>query len=378
MSTFYGGSLELDFPLLDPSLSSAFGGTASLLSELPSGAGIQRADPWLTPFSSSVGSMHKVFPGMDSQQHFIKQSSTACHLPSYAAPVSSFSPIPNFQVNPLLLPFQNQANGLRMTRSSLIPQNYVDNILFRDRGRQSSLPCSVNGASLLLHGQHGDSIDMANFTSREVMDAKALAASKSHSEAERRRRERINTHLVTLRSLLPNTTKELFMLETEFVKSMHLSKWKCVFLCTTDKASLLAEVIQHVKELKRQTAEIAEGGPIPSDVDELCVDTDLSSDEDRVLIKASLCCADRPGLLSDLIKTLRNLKLQMVKAEISTLCGRVKNVILLTSEDTTSAKEDQPTLRNVQEALRAVMDRSGSSELSPLGFGSNKRQKLGS
>ncbi|KAJ7565862.1 hypothetical protein O6H91_02G078100 [Diphasiastrum complanatum] len=353
MSTFYGGSLELDFPLLDPSLSSAFGGTASLLSELPSGAGIQRADPWLTPFSSSVGSMHKVFPGMDSQQHFIKQSSTACHLPSYAAPVSSFSPIPNFQVNPLLLPFQNQANGLRMTRSSLIPQNYVDNILFRDRGRQSSLPCSVNGASLLLHGQHGDSIDMANFTSREVMDAKALAASKSHSEAERRRRERINTHLVTLRSLLPNTTK-------------------------TDKASLLAEVIQHVKELKRQTAEIAEGGPIPSDVDELCVDTDLSSDEDRVLIKASLCCADRPGLLSDLIKTLRNLKLQMVKAEISTLCGRVKNVILLTSEDTTSAKEDQPTLRNVQEALRAVMDRSGSSELSPLGFGSNKRQKLGS
>ncbi|KAK9112850.1 hypothetical protein Scep_020369 [Stephania cephalantha] len=49
--------------------------------------------------------------------------------------------------------------------------------------------------------------------------SKSASASKSHSEAERRRRERINAHLATLRTLLPNTIK-------------------------TDKASLLAEVVQ--------------------------------------------------------------------------------------------------------------------------------------
>ena len=42
---------------------------------------------------------------------------------------------------------------------------------------------------------------------KEVPEAKAMAALKSHSEAERRRRERINSRLDILRAFVPCTEK---------------------------------------------------------------------------------------------------------------------------------------------------------------------------
>uniref|UniRef100_A0ACD5WZR9 Uncharacterized protein n=1 Tax=Avena sativa TaxID=4498 RepID=A0ACD5WZR9_AVESA len=224
----------------------------------------------------------------------------------------------------------------------------------------SSDPLGGFGAGLYM-GHHGHGMmmpppfgpspfgDFGRMTAQEIMDAKALAASKSHSEAERRRRERINSHLARLRSLLPNTTK-------------------------TDKASLLAEVIQHVKELKRQTSEIREEAcPLPTESDELTVDA--SSDEDgRLLVRASLCCDDRADLLPDLIRALKALRLRALKAEITTLGGRVKNVLLVTEDDTLACgdgddqqDDDAPTpmspqhtVAAIQEALRAVMERTSS------------------
>lgn len=190
----------------------------------------------------------------------------------------------------------------------------------------------------------GIQAQLGRMTAQELMDAKALAASKSHSEAERRRRERINKHLARLRSLLPSTTK-------------------------TDKASLLAEVIQHVKELKRQTSEISEASPLPTEFDELTIDT---ADEDgRSVIKASLCCDDRSDLLPELIKTLKALRLRTLKAEITTLGGRVKNVLLIAGEEESKSIEQQ-SISSIQEALKAVMERSAADDSSS---GSLKRQR---
>ncbi|XP_028789300.1 transcription factor bHLH30-like [Neltuma alba] len=194
--------------------------------------------------------------------------------------------------------------------------------------------------------------ELGKMTAQEIMDAKALAASKSHSEAERRRRERINNHLAKLRSLLPNTTK-------------------------TDKASLLAEVIQHVKELKRQTSIIAETSPVPTETDELTVD-DASDEEGRFVIKASLCCEDRSDLLPDLIKTLKALRLRTVKAEITTLGGRVKNVLFVTGEEDDQFSgggeeqgQHQHCISSIQEALKAVMEKNGGGDEN----GNVKRQR---
>ncbi|KAI3978010.1 hypothetical protein MKX01_032387 [Papaver californicum] len=200
--------------------------------------------------------------------------------------------------------------------------------------------------------------ELGKMTAQEILDAKALAASKSHSEAERRRRERINNHLAKLRSLLPGTTK-------------------------TDKASLLAEVIQHVKELKRQTSQIAEASAVPTENDELTVDN--ASDEDgKFIIKASLCCEDRFDLLPDLIKTLKALRLRTLKAEITTLGGRVKNVLFITGDDdhdhineddesknisSHDHQQQQHSLSSIQEALKAVMERSTTTNTTLPGGG---------
>ncbi|XP_058097020.1 transcription factor bHLH30-like [Magnolia sinica] len=185
----------------------------------------------------------------------------------------------------------------------------------------------------------------SSLSSRSTAEMKSVAACKSHSEAERRRRERINGHLARLRTLLPNLTKR-------------------------DKASLLAEVVQHVKELKRHAADVAATDipgnstsniwPFPSETDEVTLDMDPRSS----LIKASVCCDDRPGLLSDLNDALRSLRLRAVKAEIVTLGGRTKSIFLI-ERGSGKGEDDEYHRLSIRRALKAVLDKPAHSATSP-------------
>ncbi|RZC82798.1 hypothetical protein C5167_045585 [Papaver somniferum] len=198
---------------------------------------------------------------------------------------------------------------------------------------------SFNGGSSAFY-QYNDVSDITD-NLNQIPQARALAASKNHREAEKRRRERINSHLNKLRSLLPCNSK-------------------------TDKASLLAKVIQHVKELKQQTMEISELELFPSETDEISVQAagDYSVDG-RSILKASLCCEDRSDLLPELIETLKSLRLKTLRAEMSTLGGRVRNVFLVTGEE--DHQDHQSNIESIgflRDALKTVMDRSNSNDRS--------------
>ncbi|KAK2977290.1 hypothetical protein RJ640_013055 [Escallonia rubra] len=195
-------------------------------------------------------------------------------------------------------------------------------------------------------------------------EEKALAACKSHSEAERRRRRRINGHLATLRTLLPNTIK-------------------------TDKASLLAEVVRRVKELKKTTSELAvtsdsdacntyssasaninianEHYMFPSETDELKL---CYCGGDSSTIKASLCCEDRPELISELTRALRSVEAKVVKAEMATVGGRTKSELWVRV-----SLAGDGGLVLVRQALKVVVDRVAFAPASGQALLGNKRPR---
>jgi hypothetical protein len=91
--------------------------------------------------------------------------------------------------------------------------------------------------TLVLDAEMGELVKApARVGNKGISEAKALAALKSHSEAERRRRERINAHLDTLRGLVPCTEKVSicvsFLNLLVFVKKNLLVKINCLNMIT--------------------------------------------------------------------------------------------------------------------------------------------------
>ncbi|MBA0687692.1 hypothetical protein Goari_015206, partial [Gossypium aridum] len=128
----------------------------------------------------------------------------------------------------------------------------------------------------------------------------------------------------------------------------------------TDKASLLAKVVQRVKELKEQALETTELGNLPSETDEITVLSCDYSGDGRLIFKASLCCEDRSDLLPELIDILKSLHLKTLKAEMATLGGRIRNVFIVAADKDHSIE----SVHFLQNALKSLLERSNPSDRS--------------
>ncbi|KAK6797396.1 hypothetical protein RDI58_005098 [Solanum bulbocastanum] len=209
--------------------------------------------------------------------------------------------------------------------------------------------------SLVLDREKGELVKASGRVEKKIgiSEGKTIAALKSHSEAERRRRQRINAHLSTLRNLVPSSDK-------------------------MDKAALLAEVVCQVKQLKETATDVSERFFIPLDSDEIKVEIIAENAIDGTcLYRASICCEYMPHLLSDLKETINSLHVNLVKSEISTLGSRVKNVFLFTNlidggRATIEAREI--FLSSVRQAFSSILDKvSAFPEYSAY---PNKRQRI--
>ncbi|XP_052166922.1 putative transcription factor bHLH107 [Oryza glaberrima] len=164
---------------------------------------------------------------------------------------------------------------------------------------------------------------------------------RSHSEAQRKRRERINAHLDTLRGLVPSASR-------------------------MDKAALLGEVVRYVRKLRSEAA--GSEAVVPGEGDEVVVEEeevevegcscDAGERQAARRVKASVCCADRPGLMSELGDAERSVSARAVRAEIATVGGRTRSVLELDVARTAAAgggSNGASQLPALQAALRAVI-----------------------
>ncbi|KAL0398477.1 UNVERIFIED_CONTAM: Transcription factor [Sesamum radiatum] len=206
---------------------------------------------------------------------------------------------------------------------------------------QGYRPMSVKQA-LVLDGEKGELVKASERMGKKiaVSESKTMAALKSHSEAERRRRERINAHLATLRGLLPISGK-------------------------TDKATLLAQVISEVKQLEKTARRASDGLHVPMETDQVQVEKlEDKADDGSVLLRASLCCDYTPDLLSNVKQAIDYLPWQLLKCEISTLGGRVKIVFLITPSgegNCGSTAAEELHFSSIRAALSNILDKASAS-----------------
>lgn len=145
-----------------------------------------------------------------------------------------------------------------------------------------------------------------------------------------------------------------------------------------DKAALLGSVVDHLNDLKRKAIEISKVVMIPTDIDEVTIDflkdeevgfsssSSTSSSKQRQenrFLKASVCCDDRPELFSELNRGLKSLRLSVVHADMISLGGRIRSILILCIQNNDD-EEDQGggiCMNTLKNSLKLVLSRIATS-----------------
>ncbi|CAN0909758.1 Transcription factor bHLH51 [Linum grandiflorum] len=200
-----------------------------------------------------------------------------------------------------------------------------------------------------------------SFPVQESAEDKAASSSRSHSQAEKRRRDRINAQLTSLRKLIPKSDK-------------------------MDKAALLGSVIEQVRDLKSKANEVEKKLTIPSEIDEITVDCcDVGGEDNNnnnnnnvFFVRASLCCEDRPELLSELIRMVKAQRLEIVHADITSVGGRVKTVFVFCNNggEGESDGDRRSVVSGIKQSLNVVLSRISSATVPSSYRIRSKRQRF--
>lgn len=160
----------------------------------------------------------------------------------------------------------------------------------------------------------------------------------------------------------------------EFLKIQDFSlSYVSYFSSQTDKATLLAKVVQRVNELKQQTLEISNEN-VPSETDEISVLNfeNCSNDDGRIIFKVSFCCEDRPDLMQDLVETLKSLQMETLYAYMTTIGGRTRNDLVVVGNKEQHSVESVKLLQN---AFESLLERSNQSVMMGHGGGRERSKR---
>lgn len=147
------------------------------------------------------------------------------------------------------------------------------------------------------------------------------------------------------------------------------------FLWQMDKAALLGSAIDQVKDLKRKAIEVSKNMTVPTDMDEVTIDSAMVEDNhstDNIAIKVSVSCDDRPELFTELIQVIKGLRLTTIRADMASVGGRIKSILVLCNKD----GERSVCLNTVQQSLKLVLSRMSSSSTASTCRIRSKRQRF--